>query len=178
MEIKDVIHLYIGCECEFDNVGIATVAGIDRAGNVLLEHYRDGLQKVAPPSLVTLKLRPLSDMTEGDFKNLFKTDKALFLFTKLHWYGCYLDDEDVERAKDASPTEIYDMLTEYEEANYDNIICFTKYNPTFSHGGLDEEMFYNMEIKTYSSIINDLRRMGFDCDGLINAGLALDKTKT
>lgn len=185
--IKDFIHLYLGCEV----MGIHPTDDSERKGYLTGIHgeyeaeiqffNEDGFNVSEEPEYnrfnkVKPILRPLSDMTEEDFRSLFKYP-SVFHIGKSHWHGAILDDLDIDRVKDMNDEQKLDLLAEYEEAGLENVLTYTTYTHGFSHGGLDEEMFYGIYVEEYSSIINDLRKMGFDCDGLIKSGLAIDKTK-
>jgi hypothetical protein len=126
MNIKDYIHLYIGCECLYDWLYYNETDLFGKVTSKIIEDVRTPHLSGAATNVRPL-LRPLSDMTDEEAVNVG-------ILPKRHWH------ED-------TPQEQIDWL------------CNN----------------WNMEIYSPS----DLRYLlseGFDLFGLIDAGLALDKT--
>lgn len=130
-DIKDYLHLYMGCEVEVQQNW--------RANNFepVLEHKAGAILRVDPILLAIIReredfkvkpiLRPLSDMTEEE------------------WFAV------------------------------ETKICLS---PVEGHGYLQDNFIKDMPDDRFSwgvtnKAIIELRKMGIDCDGLIESGLAI-----
>lgn len=70
-------------------------------------------------------------------------------------------------------TDDIDRINYAEECDYNNVISICKSTKSLAYGTGDEMRFF-VEPYVYSEFFNTLRKMGFDCDGLIESKLAID----
>lgn len=153
-ELKDYLHLYLGCEVELNNGGskvynrkLVAVGGVDdelycklrlgKAGKGQLVHgifLKEG--RVKP------LLRPLSDMTEEEMRG---------------W------------ALIAAPRE--NMTDDYIKKSHEDFL------KQVSKKGLDAFEVNSGEFHLAFELTHYLLSLHFDLFGLIESGLAIDKTK-
>jgi hypothetical protein len=187
-ELKDYLPLYLGCQiivCDldgqtfFDRIEsvINDKAGqrfsIYEFGDIEYDTIEEYCQWVKPI------LRPLSDITEKDFYsfNQPETENDILITATINkrWCAGWYDKKEYdERVEEGLCTDAEDLLYDLEDADHENVICCDK-NGTISHG-LNDDYCYFVDLPTQSNWINHLRKRGFDCDRLIESGLAINKT--
>lgn len=165
-QIKDYLHLYLGCECKTEEGKVGWFSGFDvceRDYSITMITVRFPGQSEEWTVLndneecdrIKLILRPLSDITNEDYKAIGG-----------HGFG------------GSSTKELWlDQFEQFEE------------RPAFGQGKKNEvdkpQMVKNkvregLQLKHYTFSPEAFRYLlskGFDLFGLIDAGLALDKTK-
>lgn len=154
-EIKDYLHLYLGCECEFyirlgddGTYGICELVTVDVR---VLHNVLAGLAKC------TLKLRPLSDISEEDFKEC-----AL-----LYW-GYQNRDIIYNQIGEVKQIVELKMASKYGTAK--PYVVFDKQGKEIMRGTLSENELNPMQFQFLLS-------KGYDLFELIESGLAIDATK-
>lgn len=153
--IKEVIHLYLGCEVytEFEDGS----KGIVQLNEYYLKAIRQEWITDRPvPTICTLRLRRLDSMTEAEAIHIAET----ILF---HSYIGF--DGRIEKSKD--------RITVYDKGNYEGDKVALLFCGEFCltiEGKVDSVPFeYSYEIIPY------LLKQGFDLFGLIDSGQAIDK---
>jgi hypothetical protein len=139
MKLQDYLHLYLGCyvavkgERWVNNGFVGRLIGVteDRA---LIEFMGDNWEKFEDFKPI---LRPLSDMTEEEFREIF------------------------------NPIQPKDVADEDFKDAMQNLI----------ENGIDAFDFDGMSAQTVFELTRKLLSKHFDLFGLIEAGLAIDKTK-
>lgn len=174
-QLKDYLPLYLGAQHRYKFVDSDN-------WSVWIELLPHRLPRLEDASIdaIQLALRPLSDMTEEDFYsfNQPETEKDMLITATINkrWCAGWYDKKEYEeRVKEELCTDAEDLLYDLEDADHENVICCDK-NGTISHG-LNDDYCYFVDLPTISNWINHLRKRGFDCDRLIESGLAIDKTK-
>lgn len=151
-ELKDYLHLYLGCECESAFVGknqrfvgITKTRPAENAqyiDSAMVQFIINGRFETRPcsPRLIKPILRPLSDMTEEEFRQLVASDGVSEGdYLSGIWYG------------DKQLTITYNSYGNKSYKHYESDALPTK-------------------------IIPFLLSKHFDLFGLIEAGLAIDST--
>jgi hypothetical protein len=135
MKLQDYLHLYIGCE------GIAETIAKFKTRLVISNHTNDMRDGVDLEDAIQYNfkpiLRPLSDMTEEEFREIF------------------------------NPIQPKDVADEDFKDAMQNLI----------ENGIDAFDFDGMSAQTVFELTRKLLSKHFDLFGLIEAGLAIDKTK-
>lgn len=148
-DIKDYLHLYMGCDALFYNNGFSYEPTKDILQNIYLDEppiihsVAIGHRTVTANYFryIKLALRPLSDMTEKEARKLYSFRKT--------------------------PSYRFDGF----EANNHSVLIFYK-NGNGNRGSESFNKFYPEQMKYLLDI-----PQYFDLFGLIDAGLAIDKTK-
>jgi hypothetical protein len=168
-KIEDYLHLYLGCDCMYGSHHEPQAVKYKLTAENLSEATKFDFPI----------LRPLSDMSEDDFHSFFSTTDADILITatinRLWCAGHYPKKEYDERVAEELPVEPIDLIYELEECDYASVFSTTK-RGDLAHGCSDE-MRYFMDVETLAAWHSHLRKRGIDVDGLLKAGLAIDKTK-
>jgi hypothetical protein len=173
--IKDYSHLYLGCEMRmFGDLNLSwskwrkmTPSDL----NLILNYGRE----------VQLALRPLSSITEDDFYSFFnnrESENEVMIKATVNnlWCVGFYDKEEYQQLiNEELSIEPKELLYDLEESDFDNVIGVGKKGSNLAYG-CSEEMRYFVELPLMAAWINHLRKRGIDCDGLITAGLAIDKT--
>ncbi len=175
--IRDYIHHYLGCECKTSGGKYGRLVSVGESGSIIVYHNDDPRGFFIMSAALKPILRKLSDMTEEEAKTVLQKllGTADIIFSKVNdtWAACENDpNEDEEDWLSGDPVE---RIYFAEEADYDNVLSISRANKSLAHG-TDEEMRFFVEMKVQSQYINELRKMGFDCDGLIKHGLAIDRS--
>jgi len=158
-ELKNYLHLYLGCKVEYGYEGTKKIGKLE--GKVDLAGWQVNTYKVLAPyqyvrdELIKPILRPLSDMTDAEFK------EAILL----HW-GISRDIVEqkidrVERRKELKQNVRYGTAIPYSAFDKEGKHYMTG---TFSTSSLSPDTLLFLLSKH------------FDLFGLIEAGLAIDKT--
>lgn len=161
MNIKDYLHLYLGCEVIITEHWSCAGAFTYKAGEVLkltpglLELMHNTHNSVQASPL----LRPLSDMTEEELR-----EAMTICYRSV--YSSEPSFDSIEMVEDESGGGL--KATEHPEWAYG--LTITLDGPMFSANG----RFLNIPV---FDVTRYLLSRGFDLFGLIDAGLALDKTK-
>ncbi len=178
---KDVMYNYFGSKVYIFPTDTAYDGWLKERLEALPElHYGISL---TPNTLVYVSvnnylpiLRPKSDLTEDEFKEMAKLVLSLHPNDSLgvvkyehEWYAFVVDDE-------TRSMEPYEQLTEADSADSENVFCLIKKQFAMAYGVETDSMPFISFEKTVR-IINYLRSISIDCDGLIKAGQAIDKTK-
>lgn len=140
-DIKDYLHFYIGCKAEF--LGYKKTWTGDITIFTIMAMADGELGYVKPI------LRPLSDITESEAKELIIRDNRQYL---VDW---------IEKGQYEEYPDRQDYST-YLSRLHDNDECYCSQLL---------QAIGNFEVWTY------LLSKGFDLFGLIESGLAIDKTK-
>lgn len=179
-KIEDYLPYYIGQEVKVSTDGreidYLFIQGYNKnTGLVNLSDDED-----YNTDYVKLRLRPLSDIKEEDFYSFFgpDTDKHFLVKAKINrmWCATWYDKKDYdERVEEELPVDPNTLIYDMEESDYDNVWSCDM-NGTIAHGTGEEIRFF-VDVTEQAAWVNHLRKQGIDCDGLIKAGLAVDKTK-
>lgn len=121
-------------------------------------------------------LRPKSDLTENEFiemakfaLNIHPNDSVGAIEYEHEWYAFIIDEG-------TRHLEEEEQLTEADSADSENVFCLFKRDFNMAYGMESDSMgFINFE--TVVKMVNYLRSISIDCDGLIKSGQAVDKTK-
>jgi hypothetical protein len=178
--IKDIIHLYFGCECETYSGKRGTFAGFDiceKDRSMIIHTVRyfdvddyDVLNDDEMCEQIKLILRPLSDLTEEEFKEYSKP--KTFATYGGYWYACDRElDPDFEG-------DVIEHINEACDDDPENVIMCHAKSKSISYGWIEyEDKYHGFGMKENATWIAFLLAKGFDLFGLIPAGLAIDKTK-
>lgn len=161
-DIKDYLHLYKGCECEYlepshmnDRVRGIFLGYMDKH-HASIENQNFGVQV----DEIMLILRPLSDMTEMEIiKVLSDICKDIFTYSPLISNCTFMTEGD----------------------NATGVICTSEHNERYGLT-VDVEIGVEFSIDSSQMKVNQFKytvwllKHGFDLFGLIEAGLAIDKT--
>lgn len=176
-KLEDYLHLY-------KKVPIAIYDGGDPVG-----HYVEGFDWNLPEKEVIAErvgwdyskikpiLRPLDSLTLDEWTSatdfFFDSNKepVVAFVDGEYKFAIMLKPEDVELAKNIEGLQ--DILDKYEYNDFLRVVCMLP-NGNIAYGKFD---FFPVDMKLQVAFINWLRNNFFDIDGLIEAGLALDKTK-
>lgn len=117
-----------------------------------------------------LLLRPLSDMTEEDFKEFAKPES--FAAHDGYWYACNRAiDPDFEGT-------VIEHINDACDDDPENVLMLHIATKHLSCGWIQyEEMYHSLGVKGEAAWFRFLLSKGFDLFDLIPAGLAIDKTK-
>jgi hypothetical protein len=167
-DIREYLHLYLGCEC----VELWK-------GSPQKKRYKISSSQIACVQNETIQyipvLRKLSSMTEEEAKTVLQKllgpDEIVFASINGNWAACVRDDDDEDNDFIKDDT---DRINYTEEADHTNVLSIDKSNHSLAYG-TDEEMRFFVEPHVYSQFFNELRKLAFDCDKLIESGLAIDK---
>ena len=151
-DIKDYLNLYLGCEC-FNHLRLLGVEG----NAAYVSHPATG-RMVKDINYLKPILRPLSSIKEEEFKDLLK---RCFDFDADECYK----QEDAIWGRKTSTKERFRLAFNFEE--YNNIHVWKEFTEDY------KKIFF--PLKNIVSFINECRNMSFDMDGLIEAGLAIEK---
>jgi hypothetical protein len=159
MEIKDYLHLYYGAQCQISN-----------CREIMIEQgFEDGISYINGDILgfvemddcqVKLILRPLSDMTEKEASEVYMIERDGLLHHSVLAF-------DVRKSDKAWRVTRLDDFKQY---------LFIGYSGRIWKVIEDEETqldVLNHQPRIYAYLLSK----GFDLFGLIEAGLAIDKTK-
>jgi hypothetical protein len=172
-KIADYLHLYLGCDCLYsDNHFLKGERFVLTSGNLFWAI--SATQDFKPI------LRPLSDMTEEDFYSFFPQETQTDILIKgkvdrLWCAGFYDKKEYQERVDEDLPVDSESLLYDLEEADHDNVFSTTKAGDLAY--GTSDEMRYFTDVPTLAAWHTHLRKREINIDGLIKAGLAIDKSK-
>jgi hypothetical protein len=150
MDIKDYLHLYFGCECELTRDEYTFPHGVPLSPYELSQ-YLKGTISVKP------MLRPLSDMTEEERKEIF----ALVFKREFPKSGSIL---------------FFPEITTYAQARYVLWSGIDRLGIE-AHGRVWADCDLHHYKHNQHEITRWLLARHFDLFGLIDAGLAIDKTK-
>lgn len=176
-KIQDYLPYYIGQQVQ-TVTGTFTLLGVlGEYASIVNKQYgaKEYLCKILAPLL-----RPLTDLKDEDFYSFFQPDpeKYILIKARINQMWCatlYEKKEYDERIEEELPVDSQTLIYDMEEADYVNVwSCDIYGNLAYGTG---EEMRFFVEVPALSSWINHLRKRGIDCDGLIDAKLAIDKTK-
>jgi hypothetical protein len=139
--IADYLFLYLGCDVKIIGQpdAILGAVGINDGERIVVRWPNDNEWSYADTKEITPVLRPLSDMTEEETKELQSI--------------CGLENEDMEFVK------------EFE-------------NRFFDGSGKSFGSAHLTNIRQWADGVHLLLSRGFDLFGLIDAGLAIDKSST
>jgi hypothetical protein len=154
MDIKDYLHLYIGCEVISTggkHMGKLVGVSVNQATINPLDHFDP---RVTPPQYLKPILRPLSDMTEEEAKHFFGLSDNAEVYCKVN-HGNHTE---------------FMYKWQDSEAIYD-----TRDGKSYSSIALTHDRHL---LPTSSDGFLFLLSKYFDLFGLIDAGLALDATQT
>lgn len=192
LELKDFLHLYLGCECiavvdgnKWSERLILTGVSYDDQHKTHWAYFENTELGYCPYSELKPILRPLSSMTEEEWIKCFELARGVY-------------DQSMPGGKRMATTEMLFTLGKMQyifgcHGCFDNDVrigwglCFylktylIEENVSVGESGIEvsESWFNKMEkqdVHNINHIINYLRKQGIDCDGLIEAGLAIDKT--
>lgn len=172
-EIKDYLHLYLGCEvavidkmaaeynCE-EIIYTDKLKGVTESevkpgemiaiiGDVFQEEYIDRIKPI---------LRPLSDMTEEEFKELAE---KCFGFNMNEAYK----QRDAVWGRKRITKERLRLAFDLDD--YYTIHVWQEFT--------SEDKKLMPPLSKINHFVNECRKLSFDMDGLIESGLAIDKTK-
>lgn len=172
-ELKDYLPFYLGCECICDSK-LNTPLRLKIDYTLLLN---DNFFKNPKPVL-----NPLSSITQDDFKAIIKEaygeGNMLFKFEKNDWYVAFIDEVyDEEEFGGSYELWFESTWAEAEENDHENIIHWDKVSRNLTNASLDGDTTYCLsDIEVHSEFIRAACKLGFDCHGLIKAGLAIDNT--
>lgn len=146
-ELKDYLHLYLGCECIIENKLKVVLCGFEQNGHkiypvIRLANY--STKMVNDFSLIKLLLKPLSSMTE---------DEAIEITKPIVIYGDIPNAREYETFKNVFGR----IVVSWGKSHYE------KYVPA------DEKTFTSTQFQYLLS-------KHFDLFGLIESGLAIDAT--
>lgn len=173
-DIKDYLHLYIGCQVkrtDIDDYGW-TLVGVSASevepgrtvaiigGPVFQEWYAEETRPI---------LRPLSDMIEDDFKEFAKPKS--FAVYQSYWYAC-------ERETDPEfEGDIVEHIQDACDDDPENVIMFNTRDKSISYGWISyDEVYHSFSTKEHADWFKFLLSKGFDLFNLIPDGLAIDAT--
>jgi hypothetical protein len=180
-EIKEVLPFYLGCDLvhEFDkeSVSIGKMIGITESEinpgeTVVITSHSYSEWFVAQVKPV---LRKLSDMTEEDFQDVakyfFGTDKLVFANYDKHWYAC---DRELDPEFDG---DIIEHINEACDDDPENTIMCDLRTWNITHGWITwDEVYHGFSVTEQAKIFQALLSKSFDLFGLIDSGLAINKT--
>jgi hypothetical protein len=185
-ELKDYLPLYLGCYAVMpDNTRVIIEGAFWNDANLYAKYViqdsnsgLNGVDGAYRADCLKIILRPLSDLSAEDFYsfNQHETEKDILLTATINKRWCagwYDKKEYAERIEEGLCTDAIDMLYDLEQADYTNVLCCDK-DGAIAYG-LDDEYRYFTDLPTQANWINHLRKRGFDCDRLIENGLAIDK---
>lgn len=177
-KIEDYLHLYLGCKVEYDgrigiiytyyhpagryNENMVWVCSLEEDGNPEMS-CAVGADKVKPI------LRPLSDMTEEEMIQLLQIlfagvdDKIAddeLQIEMFYWDNSTMVDGDIQVGCNVSCR------------CFEGQLCVRECGSIML---MDEEGVCQ-RLQNVPAAINYMRSKTFDCDGLIESGLAIDKT--
>ncbi len=176
-QIKDYLHLYLGCRCTVANHFESILIGIHTNGKCQVAYAKGSCFWEA--EYIKPVLRPLSDMSEDEAEHF----AWLCLNTKNP------DNEEVEVIdKDEIDVELVlndgglDLDNDVEIYIGVNLRCFDGYIAIMKDGriGIADEFEPSSKMKPVDSVAEKvlyLLSCGFDLFSLIKAGLAIDKTQ-
>lgn len=172
-DIKDYLHLYLGCEvlAKFPkgNFVCRLVGYFNHEYESCKLWYNGGLSNW-PIEGFKLLLRPLSDMTEEEFKE-YAHPKSFASYDG-YWYAC---DREIDPDFDG---ELIEFINDACDDDPENVIMCHVKSKYISYGWIEyEERYHGFGVKEEAEWVRFLLSKGFDLFGLIEAGLALDKTK-
>jgi len=178
-DIKEYLHLYLGCDLY--------IFPIETIGNGWLHKAiqdNPGLNWKIPLNYENLRrrdgylpiLRPLSDMTEEDFRLLaidfFGKENLVFASLSKYWYACSRElDPDHEGTT-------MEYINDAGDDDPENILMCDSRSKLITYGWIIyEENYHGMSMSEQAAITKYLISKHFDLFGLIESGLAIDKTK-
>ncbi len=171
-ELKDYLHLYLGCECLLEHKVRVTLNGFENNHPVVLNKKDWQSARVNQMDLIKPILRPLSDMTDNEIDELASVllGKETHCFHK--WRSedgdCIIADWKKEKPFDKE----FDTLTMGMLISGDFSIKH-KWDYSNKKGtATTNEPLWNSHL-----ITKYLLSKHFDLFGLIDAGLAIDKSK-
>lgn len=159
-DIKDYLHLYLGCECKIaDHEKTYFIRMVNETGlSVCIGTNTNGVPIWYKSNTCKPSLRPLSSIKKEEFKDLLK---RCFDFDADECYK----QEDAIWGRKISTKERFRLAFDFEE--YNNIHVWKEFTEDY------KKVFF--PLKNIVSFINECRKMSFDMDGLIKAGLAIEK---
>ena len=166
-EIKEVpLHLYIGCDMLYSTHHEPQNDTYKLSVKNIHEAIEFGDRPV---------LRKLSDMTEEDFQDVakyfFGTDKLVFANYDKHWYAC---DRELDPEFDG---DIIEHINEACDDDPENTIMCDLRTWNITHGWITwDEVYHGFSVTEQAKIFQALLSKSFDLFGLIDSGLAINKT--
>lgn len=167
-KIEDYLHLYLGCEASFFNEGLGSppivgkLISIELDRKILSLDTRYRIEFHYLQTYFKLNLRPLSDMTEEEAVDIYtlERDRVLHVAT---------NDHDISKR-----TDFGWVITRLDHMNIGLLVRFDG----VCYKVIDEGKKPTIEPAMNQPIIFQyMLSKGFDLFGLIEAGLAIDKTK-
>ena len=164
-DIRPYLPLYYGCKCR-------CYSHSDKDGweaaicPELLAEVEDEDSEVKGVKLI---LRPLSSMTEENFRGIasrfFNTEKLVFD------YAC---DRELDPEFEG---EVIEHINEACDDDPENVIMCESRSKSITHGWISyEEVYHGFSTVEQAEIFKILLSLGFDLFGLIEEGLAIDAT--
>ena len=184
-KLEDYLHLY-------KKVPIAIFDGGEP-----VSHYLEGFDWNSPGKEVISErvgwdyskikpiLRPLDSMTNDEWTEIASLlldatpdglkheGYALLAISSKEVKYAFLVREEKVKGKEVEEIDVNQLLRDAEVENYEHVICMSKDGNAF----YSQEDCFPLYLKEQMLYINWLRNNFFDVDGLIEAGLAIDKTK-
>lgn len=151
-DIKDYLHLYLGCEC-FNHLRLLGVEG----NAAYVSHPATG-RMVKEIKYLKPILRPLYDMNEEEF--IFLANKCFAFDGK----ECYKQHDAIYIRKNITKER---LRLEFDFKAYNNLYVWIDFTEDY------KKTFF--PLSDIICFINECRKMSFDMDGLIEAGLAIEK---
>lgn len=183
MEAK-TLALYLGCQITAFTDGaniVATFTGIEldaRDDHSFITAYPIGSVEPRHFRAFQIKphLRPLSSMTEEDFKSFaedfFNSKNLVFASQDKYWYACRRElDPDYE----GTPME---YINDAGDDDPENVLMCSTISKLVTYGWIIyEELYHGFSMEQQSEVIRHFLSKHFDLFGLIESGQALDISK-